>query len=80
MNAHVFRVGNDTHVILSTRGHISASRPPAHPNGFHFLCGPALPIGAQRIAPHSTPGRSTPLTCGRCLDSFTAFADLVASD
>lgn len=68
--AHVFRIDDVVHAQISTRQRIPR-------NGTaRVICGVRIDQDAQRIAPHSDPGRSAPITCDSCMRSFTGVADL----
>lgn len=69
MFVSLFRINGQNHAQVSVRPRIPR-------NGQHrVLCAVVIDDSAQRLAPHSVPGRSAPITCDGCLASFTAFVD-----
>lgn len=73
MNAHVFRIGDTNHVILTLRNNVRTGR------GQHTLCAKPILKDAMLLPPNQ-PGRSAPITCKRCLFSFTGFENTLDTD
>ncbi len=74
MNAHMFRIGDLNHVILSMRNKVRTGR------GHHTLCAQPILKDAMFLPPHKIPGRSAPISCSRCLRAFTGFENSLEKD
>jgi hypothetical protein len=74
MLAHMFRVNDQNHVVLSVRSRVKR-------NGRHrAICGQVIGADAIRLAPHHQVGRSAPITCPKCDRSFDGFVDTLDTD
>lgn len=74
MNAHTYR-GQDglNHVQISMKKRLKR-------HGLRVLCGLKLGEGSYFLPTHAVPGRSSPITCDRCLTNFTAIDTLLDTD
>jgi hypothetical protein len=73
MNAHMFRIEDTNHVILTLRNNVRRGK------GHRAICGRPILADAMFLPPHQ-PGRSAPITCQRCLTAFTGFENSLDKD
>lgn len=76
MDAHIFRIDGQVHVIVSARSRIRRGR------GHRAICGVPIDHDAQRFAPFGIhDDRQSPaISCDSCMDSFIGFVDSVDMD
>jgi hypothetical protein len=74
LRTHVFKINGSNHAIVTLKGKVKRN------SRHRALCGQVIGADAVRLAPHSQPGRSAPITCDKCLASHTGMFECFEKD